>query len=291
MQNEIITIQNYELELSKDFISDTKKVEEFVKKLDELGKTVLDLSTKDKIKEAKQINTNANKFIGQLKEFCEPLEEEGKRIGKARSLISTKIDNKSQKSVIVKLLAPIKEREEKIKVIKDQLFIPSQTAESNQLKIETIEELSDYDWLGFAEEILPVIEKQKNFLLNEKIKFDQEAKAKIEAENLARIERENQIRLEAEVKAKADAQKAIDEANERAKQAEIKVEAIQVAKTPFSPIAPAVPSSSDIESQKIVHRKILSDLMKFGFFASIEDATSFISSIYRGKIKNLVIKY
>ena len=287
MKNEIIEIGSCKLELSQEFMSDTEKVKLFTKELDALGSIVLDLSSKEKIKEAKELKSKATKFVDALKDACEPWEAAGQRIKDCRSLISKKL-NDSNGSVIKSLLAPIKEREELIKTFKSDFLIPSVSAERNTIRIEGIIELEKVEWLGFADETLPLIEQQKNFLLNEKIKFDQEVKAKIEAENLARIERENQIRLEAEVKAKANAQKAIDEANERAKQAEIKVEAIQVAKTPFSPITP---SANGVESQKIVHRKILSDLIELGIFDNKEDATNLMTLIYKGKIENLVIKY
>lgn len=280
MQNQIISIADYKLELSKGFISDTKKVEVFAKELDGLSKIVLDLSTKEKIKEAKQLRTQANKFVNDLKEFCEPLEEEGKRIASARSLISTKL-NKSKSSVIEALLAPIDEREAKVKAIKDKLFIPSLDSFSNSTKLKELEELDNYEWFGFADEILPVIERQKEFLLNEKIKFDEEARLKAEAEEKARIERENQIRAEAEAKVKEEAQKAIDEANK-------KVEELQ--KEVVRPRVATAPTTSDRELQAKIHNEILEDL-KNNTALGEDLAKEIIKAIAKKEIRHLTINY
>jgi len=286
MENEIIEIGNCKLELSQNFMSDTKKVELFAKELDGLGNIVLDLSSKDKIKEAKELKSKATKFIAILKEACDPWEAEGQRIKDCRSLISKKL-NDSKGSVILSLLAPVKEREDKIKTFKASFLIPSANAERNTMRIEDVLELEKYEWLGFSEEILPTIEQHKQFLLNEKIKFDQEAKDKLEAENALRIKREDEIRLEAEVKAKADAKKAIDEANERANKAEIEVQAAK-SKVIESP-RPEVNDNKD--HQKIVHNKILKDLIELGVFSDTKDATKFLTLVYKGKIENLSIKY
>lgn len=277
MENQIISIADCKLELSKGFISDTKKVEVFAKELDGLSKIVLDLSTKEKIKEAKQLRTQANKFVDKLKEFCEPFEEEGKRIATARSTISCKL-NKSKSSVIESLLAPINEREAKVKAIKDKLFIPSTDSFSNTTKLKELEELDNYDWFGFADEILPVIERQKEFLLNEKIKFDEEARLKAEAEEKARVERESQIRAEAEAKAKEESQKAIDEANKKVE--ELQKEIVK----PKSFLAP------NRDYQAKIHNEILEDL-KNNTALGEDLAKEIIKAIAKKEIRHLTINY
>lgn len=298
---EIMEIGGYKLELSKMFISDTKKVEVFAKELENLGKIVLDLSTKDKIKEAKELRAQANKFVEKLKEFCEPLEAEGQRIKDARSLISTKL-NKSKSSVIEALLAPIDEREEKIKSIKGKLFIPSLDANSNNSKIAEVEGLKDYKWLGFEEEALSLIEQHKQFLLNEKIKFDAEAKAAIEAAEKAKLVREEEIRAAAEARAKAEAQKAIDEANARAAKAEEERKSLEQINKNFG-----IPNATVIEEahkfsvgssdgvnkahQAKIHNEILADFLNIFEKMTKEQGKDVIKLIALGKIRNLKIIY
>jgi hypothetical protein len=278
-----IKIADCSLILSKDFISDTKKVEIFSKELDGLKNLVLDLSTKDKIKEAKLLRTEANKFVGELKDFCEPLEAEGQRIKDARSIISTKL-NKSKSSVIEALLAPIDEREAKVKSIKDKLFIPSLDANSNQLKLKDLEELSGYEWFGFAEEIVPVIERQKEFLLNEKIKFDAEVKAALEVAEKARLDREEFIRVEAEKKAMVEAQKLIDDANKKVEEAEKQIQEVKL-----TYLTPKKAVDNDVERQKVVHNEILADLDFF--IGDLDLRKAIIKAIANGKIRNLTINY
>jgi len=298
---EVMEIGGCKLELSKMFISDTKKVEFFAKELETLGKIVLDLSTKDKIKEAKGLRTQANKFVEKLKEFCEPLEAEGQRIKDARSLISTKL-NKSKSSVIEALLAPVDEREEKIKSIENKLFIPSSDANSNSFKIAEVEGLKNYNWLGFEEEALSLIEQHKQFLLNEKIKFDAEAKAALEAAEKAKLAREEEIRVAAEARAKAEAQKAIDEANARAAKAEEEKKNLeQINKnfgTPNAVVIEQVPKASVGSSggvnkthQAKIHNEILADFLNVFEKMTEEQVKEAIKLIAMGKIRNLKIVY
>jgi hypothetical protein len=295
---EAIEIGGCKLELSKMFISDTKKVEVFAKELESLGKIVLDFSTKDKIKEAKELRTQANKFVEKLKEFCEPLEAEGQRIKDARSLISTKL-NKSKSSVIEALLAPIDEREEKLKSIKAKVFTPSLDANSNAAKLAEIESLKDYNWLGFSEEALALIEQHKQFISNEKIKFDEQERLAKEAAEKARLDREEAIRIEAEAKAKLAAQKEIDDANARAEKAksdaEIKIEEIKKEISKDLQELPRVATNSfyvaSKEHQAKIHNEIAQDLLKYFDKINEEQAKDIVRLFAQGKIRNLKITY
>lgn len=302
IKNEIeaLEIGGCKLELSKMFISDTKKVEVFAKELESLGKIVLDFSTKDKIKEAKELRTQANKFVEKLKEFCEPLEAEGQRIKDARSLISTKL-NKSKSSVIEALLAPIDEREEKLKSIKAKLFIPSLDANSNAAKLAEIESLKDYNWLGFSEEALALIEQHKHFISNEKIKFDEQERLAKEVAEKARIDREEAIRIEAETKAKLAAQKEIDDANARAEKIELeankKIQEIKDAITnDISNIQEAKPQSkitiptSSVEQnrKRQIYNEMIEDLSEV-LTGDINEAKNLIKAIAEKKVRHLLI--
>lgn len=284
---QIIEIAECKLELSRDFISDTKKVALFETKLKEsLKNIVLDLSTPEGIKEAKGLRTKANKFVKELAEFCEPLEAEGSRISKARSLLSTKL-NKSKSSEIEALLAPIAEREEKMSTIKSNLFIPSSDFSSNTDKLAKLEALEDYDWLGFSGEMLPVIERQKEFLLNEKIKFEAEARVAKEAADKAIKEKEEAIRKEAADKAKAEAEAVFEEV---IKEANAKVEkAEEIIKT-FTPLANRTIPNNEVEHKRKINQEILLDLSEV-YSGNEEDAKMLIKAIATGKIRHVSINY
>ena len=216
----VLKISDCSLELKREIITNEANINKFIDRIKALKTRVFDFSTKEGIKEAKELKTEANKFVKELKEFCDPLEADGKKVAEARSKITTTLAT-GKEAVIDQILAPVIEREEKIKVIKGKLFVPSLDSSSNVAKLAEIESLKDYKWLAYEEEATQLLEQHKQFLLNEKIKFDkQERLAKEEAEK-ARLAREEAIRIEAETKAKLAAQKEIDEANARAEKARL----------------------------------------------------------------------
>ena len=286
----IIKIETLELTLAKEFLTDANNIAKIQKDIDGLKTIAFDFSTKEGIKQAKELKTNANKFVKELKEFCEPLEADGKKIADARSAISTKLST-GKNNVIDEILAPIAEREEKIKSIKGKLFIPSLDAASNAAKIAEIEALKDYKWLGFEEEALPIIEQHKQFIFNEKIKFDEQERLAKEAAEKARIEKEEAIRAEAEAKAKLAAQKEIDEANARAEKAKLDAETkIEEIKKEISKDLQTIVKNDDIAHQAKIHNEILKDLSDFGlnneYFSK-----ELIKAIAKGLIRNLKIIY
>jgi hypothetical protein len=298
----IIKIETLELTLAKEFLTDAANIAKIQKDIDGLKTIVFDFSTKEGIKQAKELKTNANKFVKELKEFCEPLEADGKKIADARSAISTKLST-GKSNVIDEILAPITERESKLKSIKEKLFIPSLDAVSNAMKIAEIESLKDYKWLGFEEEALPIIEQHKHFILNEKIKFDAGAKAALEAEVKARLERDEAIkeaaRIEAEAKANAAAQKEIDDANARAEKAKLdaekKIEEIKQEISKDLQELPKVSASSfglvSKERQAKIHNEIVEDLLKYFDKINQEQAKDIVRLFAIGRIRNLKIKY
>ena len=302
MENEIqiIKIADCKLELTKDFISDTKKVETFTKELDGLGKIILDLSTPEKIKQAEGLRTEANKFVKVLTEFCTPYEAEGKRIQDARSDISKRL-NKSKSSVIDALLAPIDERKKKLVAIKDKLFIPSSDIDSCNTKLADLKALDKYDWLGFKDEALPIIAQSKNFFENELLGFEKAAKEKAEAEEKARLERENLIKEQARLEAERAAQVKIDEANKRAEVAEataarrdVEIEkhndSFGIPGLVFIEKESPVEHSERQENRSKIHRQILADMTPIVMTAPnyLEDL---IVEIANGRIRNLKIIY
>jgi hypothetical protein len=290
MENEIqiIKIADCKLELTKDFISDTKKVETFTKELDGLGKIILDLSTPEKIKQAEGLRKEATKFVKDLTEFCAPYEAEGKRIQDARSDISRRL-NKSKSSVIDALLAPIDERKKKLVAIKDKLFIPSSDIDSCNTKLADLKALDKYDWLGFKDEALPIIQQCKTFFENELLGFEKAAKEKaerIKAElETERLEYEQIVADRAAAKAEADAQVKIDEANKRAEVAEAKIIPVVEIKEASKLVSVNL---TEVHQGKI-HREILADLDFY--IGDVELRKSIIKAIVVGKIRNLKITY
>lgn len=297
----ILKISDCSLELKREIITNEANINKFIDGIKAFKTRVFDFSTKEGIKEAKELKTEANKFLKELKEFCDPLEADGKKVAEARSKITTTLAS-GKEAVIDQILAPVLEREEKIKVIKSKLFVPSLDSNSNAAKLAEIESLKDYKWLAFEEEATQLIEQHKSFLSNEKIKFDeQERLAKEEAEK-ARVAREEAIRIEAETKAKLAAQKEIDEANARVAaikaEAEKKIEEVKNAITndisklqePVKATVGSFSTSKDKEHQAKIHNEILKDLADFGL--NNEDfSKDLIKAIAKGKIRNLKIIY
>jgi hypothetical protein len=317
MTKTIIKLDNLELELAKEFLTNEDNLKKIQSQIEELKKNVYDFSTAEGIKQAKELKTKANKFVKDLKDFCEPLEADGKKIANARSAITTKLST-GKDAVVEQILFPVYEREDKIKLIKSKLFTPSLNAGANIEKLTEIENLKNYEWLAFKEEAEKLIEQHKQFLLNEKIKFDEDARLAKEAEEKAKLERENQIRLEAENRAKQEAQKAIDEANKRAEQARIdaenkiraeterlekqRLEVIKADQVKIENEKKQVELQANNQKHKAkIHNEILEDLKNIGITfddGTVSDevvgydlAIEIIKAIAKNKIRNLFIKY
>jgi hypothetical protein len=295
--NEIIKFENLQIELSKDFLINPENIKKIQDGIESLSKNVYDFSTESGIKEAKELKTQANKFVKQLKEFCEPLEADGKKIADIRSSITTKLTT-GKDAVIDKILALVYLVEDKIKTLKTKLFIPSLNAQDNLNKINEIESLKDFNWLAYKDEALKLLDQHKTFLENEKIKFDKEAEDKKIAEENARLEKEEKIRREAREEVETKAKKDIEEANRRAENTEreanrkLQEQADQKAKEQADEEA----KTKDIENQRRVHNEILEDLKNItaGFEderIGYDNAKAIIEAIARGKIRNLKIIY
>jgi hypothetical protein len=323
MTHEIIKLETLELQLAKEFLVDENNIKKIQGQIDDLKKNVYDFSTLEGIKEAKELKTKANKFVKELKEFCEPLEADGKKIANARSAITTKLAT-GKDAVIDQILAPIYEREEKIKAIKNKLFIPSLNAGAVAEKLAEIEALAGYDWLAFKDEAEKLLEQHKGFLTNEKIKFDEEARLVKEAEEKARLERENQIRLEAEARANAQAELRIKQESERLelekqnairaeqdkaeaekrkaeqeaeakRQTELRIKQ-EAEQAKLKEIAEAERLAKNKEHQAKIHNEILEDILRFLPFSNQyedfeERAKKIVKFIAKGEIRNLKIIY
>jgi hypothetical protein len=294
--NEIIKFENLQIELSKDFLVNPENIKKIQDGIESLSKNVYDFSTEVGIKEAKELKTQANKFVKQLKEFCEPLEADGKKIADIRSSITTKLAT-GKDAVIDKILAPVYLVEDKIKTLKTKLFIPSLNAQDNLNKINEIESLKDFNWLAYKDEALKLLDKHKTFLENEKIKFDKEAEDKKIAEENARLEKEEKIRREAREEVETKAKRDIEEANRRAENAEgeanrkLQEQADQEARLKAKEKADEEAKAKDIENQRRVHNEILDDLDSENLGLEDSQAKQLVKAIAQGKIRNLKITY
>ena len=305
----VLKISDCSLELKREIITNEANINKFIDGIKALKTRVFDFSTKEGIKEAKELKTEANKFVKELKEFCDPLEADGKKVAEARSKITTTLAT-GKEAVIDQILAPVLEREEKIKVIKSKLFVPSLDSSSNAAKLAEIESLKDYKWLAYEEEATKLLDQHKQFLSNEKIKFDeQERLAKEEAEK-AKLAREEAIRIEAETKAKLASQKEIDEANARVEAIKVeagrKIEEIKnaitndifklqiISEEPVVAVG-SFSTSKDKEHQAKIHNKIVEDMYcllgHIDGSKAREVAKHVIKAIAKGEIRNLKITY
>lgn len=293
IMKQVLVLGNAEVFLMKEFLTHEDNIKTIQNQIDELKNNVYDFSTMDGVNEAKELKTKANKFIKELKEFCEPLEADGKKIANARSAITTKLTT-GKDAVIDQILAPVYEREDKIKLIKSKLFITSLNAGANAEKLAEVEAFNSYDWLAFKNDAELILSQHKAFLLNEKIKFDNEAKIALEIETKARQEKENQMRLDAEARANAVAELKIKQEYERLEKEkdnairaeQAKIEAEKRRAELEAQEAERLAKSRD--NQAKVHNEILQDL---GKFVSTEKAVEIIKAIAKGEIKNLKIIY
>ena len=293
IMKQVLVLGNAEVFLMKEFLTNENNIKTIQKQIDELKNNVYDFSTMDGVNEAKELKTKANKFVKELKEFCEPLEADGKKIANARSAITTKLTT-GKDAVIDQILAPVYEREDKIKLIKSKLFIPSLNAGANAEKLAEVEAFNNYDWLAFKADAELILSQHKAFLLNEKIKFDNEAKIALEIETRSRQEKENQMRLEAEARANAVAELKIKQEYERLEKEkdnairaeQDKIEAEKRRAELEAQEAERLAKSRD--NQVKIHNEILQDLEKF---VDTEKAKELIKAIAKGEIKNLKIIY
>jgi len=218
-----IEIFNIKTALTKELLTNENNLNELLNKIEDLGNLVFDFSTKDKAKEAKNLKTQANKFSEELKEFCKPLEAEGKKIADARSAITTKLVS-GKDNVIDKILKPISEAEDKLKNLKAKNNTPITDLHSVSVVLDYCQEIESFNWLYLHEEAQSEIKKLKGHALLTKQTLETEQKTKLEAETKLRIEREAKIAAEAAENAKIAAEnaakKAIADAELKAKQAE-----------------------------------------------------------------------
>lgn len=297
------TFQEIGMPLSKELLTNKTSLDVILENIKSLESVHIDISTKDGIKQAKEIKTHANKFIKALKEFCEPLEAEGKAIADARSLISTTLVT-GKNAVVAKILKPIEELEEKFSEIVKDKNVPSKSEHENKIRTENYNTLLAYEWHALKSDADAIVTAQLLFLENEAFGFE---KQRLEAERIEaeRIEAERiaKEQLAIERKKLEDERKALElkriEAEKEAiaikAQAELEAkrnaqEIISVAKKEADSVKSAGNENYPVERQKEIHNEILSDLC-FHCNLEKENAKKIIIAIAKGYVKNLKICY
>lgn len=285
-----ITIYDIKVPTQREEVCNRDNINRLLENIKALKNNVLKFDTKEDIKESKAFKTNANKFIKEFKEFCDPLEEEGRIIAKTRSEVKLTLEK-----IVEEKLAPIVEREEKLKRVKDKLFISSSDIESCKTKLADLKALDGYEWFGLKDEALPLIQQSTTFFENELLGFEKAAKEKAEAEEKVRIERENLIKEQAKLEAERAAANAIADANRRAEQAEaeakrkVEQEARDKASAEAKLKAEEELKTKNKDHQARIHNEILADLDMF--IGDVELKKEIVRAIAGGKIRNLKITY
>ena len=305
--NEIKTIeqkfQEIGMPLSKELLTNKNSLDAILENIKSLESVPIDISTKDGIKQAKEIKTHANRFVKALKEFCEPLEAEGKAIADARSLISTTLVT-GKNAVVTNILKPIEELEAKFSEIVKDKNVPSKSEAENKVRTEKYNALLVFEWHALKTDADAIISAQLVFLKNEAFGFEKQrleaerAEAeKLEAERIAReqlaierqkIEAERKIleaqKIEAEKEAILVKENAELEAKKKAQ------EILAEAKKEADSVKPVSQGTCAIERQKAVHNEILNDLC-LNCSLDKETAKKIIIAIAKGYVKNLKISY
>jgi hypothetical protein len=268
---------------------DIININDIIDQIDDLDNIVLSFDTLEDVKESKKLKTQANKYIKDFKEICDPFETEGRQIANNRSTVKLKLEK-----IVASKLEPILERESKLKSLKDNLFIPSLNIDSVKNKIEALKSLSGYEWFAYKEEAERIISQSQTYLDGELVKFEEEAKKRIKDEEEARIKREDLIREE-------EKEKAIQDANRRVEQIKIDLENKAKAKENERLRLEAAErviieaKEKDVENKRRIHREIQSDLVQvIGDYeqdAIEREAKEIIKAIVTGKIRNLKIVY
>ncbi len=275
-----IQVLNIALPKNREDVSNRENINKLLLAIKGLENNVFSFETKESIKEAKAFKTNANKFIKEFKEFCDPLEEEGKTIAKTRSEVKLTLER-----IVENKLKPIVEREDHIKSLKDKLFVPSSDINSCNAKLAELVKFNNYEWFALKDEAITLINQSKVFLENEILGFEKQAKEKAEADEKARLEREDQIRKAAILETEARIKKESAEKELEATKPKLYVSASKII------------NNNDFDNKKKIHGEILEALLNTCFKIEnkgISDeglVKDIIRSIVNGKIPHLQIKY
>ena len=297
------TFQDLGMPLTKELLLDKNNLNSVLEKINQLQEVRVDLSTKKSIDEAKVIKKHANAFIKALKDFCEPLEADGKAIADARSKITTALMT-GKDAVIGKILKPIEDLENALEKLKKDIYIRSLSEKEAIERLGICNKKLKMEWYAYKDEAISLLEQQAVFIQNEIFGFE---KMRIEEENAKKIAEEaekiriEKMRIEAEIKAQEihiEAERKAEqmriEAEENAKkikeQAQKDAELIKIEFKENQKNKEIEEKNLDVEHQRKINNEIKDALC---FIANISDDTAkvIIKAIAKGEIKNLKIVY
>ncbi len=289
-------LQIFNTNLTKEILTNESSLKVILTDIEGLKSLAFDFTTAAGVKQAKALKTQANKFVKELKEFCEPLEAEGKKISDARSKISTRLIS-GKSNVIDEILQPINEIEERLKSLRDKFAVPLNDINTVVTRLNELEISKKQNWLIYQEEATGVIEQLQGLALVKKQTLEEEAKTRAEEEQKARIAREEQIRAEE----KARAEQAILNAEKRAAEAEkfaAERERQKIENEKLLAEQEKVKRESDVEHKRKINGELAEHIaLAIGADGSmIRDeaiifARKIVVAVAKGSIPNISIQY
>lgn len=269
-------IQNYNipsLPKSREDITNRNSVDKLLSDINNLDNIVLSFDNADEVKESKKFKTNANKFIKEFKKFCEPLEEEGRKIAKTRSEVKLTLER-----IVNSKLQPITLAEAELKKL-EETSIATLDIYSIDVKLKELDNLLQFNWLAYKEEALGLINSLKNMALLRKEALEKEEEEIIKRAEQERKEREEEIAKNAANNARIEAENRIKREQEQKELQTKRLKEEEEKKT------------NDVEHKRKVHNEILEAISVLDDITSVDNAKSLICKIAKGEIPNLYIKY
>ncbi len=288
---------------NRELLTDPDNLNSILTEIADLRNLVFDLSTMDGVEEARKLKPKATKFIKELKDFCEPLEAEGKKISDARSKITTALLT-GRESVINDILEPITIIEKKLKDLLLQIATPIKDLHSCDMRAEELEELEAYEWLAYKKQAATLMGQQKDLITITRTRIEDEAIAEQKRQDFARLEREAEIAKNAAEQATRAAEDKFKREEEEKKKTiigaridEDKLREERMGENLKNNVDNAEILKADeiIEHKRKIHNEILGEVSQF----LVENAhknfdqqnKDLVIAIAKGEIPHLYIKY
>ena len=292
-----------EIALFTDPITDPKilikkdSLDAILKEIDDVGNTIIDLSTMDGVDEVKELKKTAKEWVDSIKTLCEPLEADGKKVSVARSTVTTRLLT-GKDSVINKMLNPIIEAEKKLSYLVIKVSTPIRDMRDCEEIIIEAKELLSFNWLAYKSQAAKLLAEYKTGAEARKVELETLAKVaqdKLDAENAAR---------EKEIADAAEERGRVEEKARQEKELEEQPKIGKVGGHGFKNMAMEDKETAeddmahDIEHEKKIHNEILDELGTYlignGIYtpeACRKKCIEIITAIAKGKIPNLRINY
>ncbi len=273
----------------KVLLTDPDNLDSILNEINILGSFVFDLDTEKGVEEAKEIKSVASEWIKDLKDFCKPLEAEGKKISDARSKITTRLLS-GKDSVINNILEPIVAAERELKNLNLKIATPIQDLHSCDMRLEEAEELKDFNWLVYKDQAHKMIDQLILVVTTVRNRFENEAVAEQERQDEAVKEREALIAKNSrEQGAKEAEEKLNQEKKDEQRREEDKKAAAQAIVNAEKRQEEA--KKNNREHRYKIHTEISQALDKVDCSEAQIDWQTVIKLISKGEIPHLMIKY